>query len=90
MGSANRRAAAPTRYDRLGVDGAKAGLYVRFEPGFGLNVIVGHRRPVHAEPGPRPTGWVDGDELVMSIVGWEQLGRLVDRWRAREEALRGT
>lgn len=64
------------RYKRLGANGATAGMYVRFEPGFGLNVHIGH----HALDG------IDTERMSMSITGWESLCALVDEWRAREAA----
>lgn len=79
------------RYKRLGAGvkrGDEVGLYVRFEPGFGLNVYVGHRKP-HYKQGDRanyPSGYRDGDDLAMSIGGWERLCELVDEYRARERA----
>jgi len=77
------------RYERLGARGAnEEGLYVRFSPGFGLNVYVGHRRAVYK--GGRwsvPSGYEDGDDLALSIGGWEKLCALVDEYRAREAEL---
>lgn len=64
-------------YKRLGAGGNKAGLYVRFEPGFGLNVYIGHRHPVGDQMKDDPK------ELGMSIQGWEYLCALVDEWRSR-------
>lgn len=74
------------RYQRLGTDD---GIYVRFEPGFGLNVHIGHRKP---EYGPQPIyggsrpllGYKDDpNEFAMSIGGWERLCEMADEWRAR-------
>ena len=73
----------PERYRRLGASGLhETGLYVRFEPGFGLNVHIGHRlRNELVEP----RGLVrDHERMVLGIDGWERLCELVDEWRARE------
>lgn len=79
------------RYKRLGAGAERAdetGLYVRFEPGFGLNVHVGIRAK-HLKPGDRvnyPSAYVDEEQLVLGIHGWERLCELVDEYRAREAA----
>lgn len=76
------------RYRRLGANGTEAGLFVRFEPGFGLNVHIGWRKPVYKQPLSSswrdPDGYVDEEKLVVGIKGWETLGALVDEWRERE------
>lgn len=77
------------RYERLGPGPSerREGLYVRFEPGFGLNVHIGWRKPVFDGPhGPHvtPDSYRDEDRICMSIGGWEQLGAFVDAWRDRQ------
>jgi len=72
-------------YRRLGASGREEGIYVRFEPGFGLNVHIGMRiQRFEAGYGRRPE-WRDLDEreFRMSIDGWERLCDLADEWRAR-------
>lgn len=66
-----------SKYDRQGADGKEQGLYVRFEPGFGLNVYTGHRYRVGSWDAVE-----DRQEFGMSIDGWERLCELVDEWRA--------
>jgi len=81
-------------YKRMGAGAERSdeeGLYVRFAPGFGLNVHIGWRRGLYNPPRSfisrgRPDRYEDGDELAMSIKGWEALGLMVDEWRAREAA----
>jgi len=63
------------RYRRLGANGEATGVYVRFEPGFGLNVHIGFR-----------SSYTDHEGLILSIVGWERLCELADEWRARQVA----
>ena len=67
------------RYAPLGATGDQAGLYVHFESGFGLNVVIGFR-------------WKNSQGVMedfpehqfrMSIDGFEKLGELVDEWRER-------
>lgn len=67
------------RYRRLGASGQTEGLYVRFEPGFGLNVHIGFRI-CHSATKKR----VENERLVLGIDGWERLGELVDEWRERQ------
>ena len=62
-----------SRYADLG---DRRSLYVRFEPGFGLNVYIGMGHPASLAP-PK--------ELGMSIQGWEMICEMVDEWRRREE-----
>lgn len=77
------------RYKRLGAGSgstAEEGLYVRFEPGFGLNVHIGHRHAVREradDPWSRAVV-KDFERCVLGIGGWERLAELVDEWRARE------
>lgn len=73
------------RYRRLGAgseSAADTGLFVRFEPGFGLNVHIGRR--VHLRDRYGLTGELkDTDLAVLSIGGWQRLCELVDEYRAR-------
>lgn len=77
------------RYKRLGASDEQQGIYVRFEPGFGLNVHIGYRLKVLAPKGtfnPGPYEYRDFEEegMTLGIDGWERLGELVDEWRTRE------
>lgn len=72
----------PDRYARMGADGEQEGLFVAFEPGFGLNVVVGFRANVWVDQMHREHR--DYKELRMSIECWERLGQFVDEWRRRE------
>ncbi len=77
------------RYQRLGARGVdEEGLFVRFEPGFGLNVIIGFRRGIYKQGNYWPLPPQDKDEMVLSIDGWEKLCSLVDEYRARESNFR--
>lgn len=71
-------------YKRLGagsVSSEEEGLYVRFEPGFGLNVVLGVRwKKEYYGLGPDNFAI---KEFPMSIDGWEKLCRFADEWRAR-------
>lgn len=69
-------------YRRLGASGDEAGMYVRFEPGFGLNVHIGHRYRAgyHAA---NPGSFIEKEFGAMGIDGWERLCELADEWRAR-------
>lgn len=66
-------------YERLGASDVETGVYVRFEPGFGLNVHIGHRYK-----GTQPSSQSFTNEIVFSGVGWDRLCQLVDEWRARD------
>ncbi len=70
------------RYQRLGASGNQDGLYVRFEPGFGLNVHIGLRLKVTVPWGE----YQDFEDrgMVLGIDGWKRLGELVDEWRTRD------
>lgn len=73
-------------YRRLGASGREEGIYVRFEPGFGLNVHIGQRtRRYDTKWGPSRTEFGDltEREFVIGIGGWERLCELADEWRAR-------
>lgn len=74
------------RYRRLGA-GSKSerdvGLYVRFEPGFGLNVHIGMRAGRKHDYRNRPQEFVDVEKMALSIQGWDHLCSLVDEWRER-------
>jgi hypothetical protein len=77
------------RYKRLGAGSestADTGLYVRFEPGFGLNVHIGRRMAFSSQTdfGGRRSEIRDVESMVLGIGGWERLVELVDEWRARE------
>jgi hypothetical protein len=77
------------RYQRLGASGNQEGMYVRFEPGFGLNVHIGYRLKVLTTKGTFNLGPYEHRDketigMALSIEGWERLGELVDEWRARE------
>lgn len=75
------------RYRRLGAKGLQEdGMYVRFEPGFGLNVHIGFRRRTErfGSYGTIYGPHEDADRLVLGIQGWERLCELVDVWRERE------
>ncbi len=77
------------RYQRLGASGEQVGIYVRFEPGFGLNVHIGLRLKVLTPNGTFPHGPYEHRDfedkgMVMGIDGWERLGELVYEWRTRE------
>lgn len=65
----------------LGAQDGEPGLFIRFDPGFGLNVFIGHRRVTYDDCF-RPVG-IQVEEIGMSIAGWERLCSLVDEWRAR-------
>jgi len=68
------------KYQRLGAKNiTDTGMYVRFEPGFGLNVHIGIR---YVKDG-WPKTYVDYEKMVLSIEGWETLCSLVDEWRER-------
>jgi len=72
-------------YRRLGAGGRQEGIFVRFEPGFGLNVHIGRRiQRYEAGYGRRPQ-WGDhtATEFVMGIGEWERLCELADDWRLR-------
>lgn len=74
------------RYRRLGAGserGDDEGLYVRFEPGFGLNVHIGFRQRRLVNQNDKPMT-DDSYELVMGIQGWERICEFVDEYRARE------
>lgn len=77
------------RYKRLGAGSAPdddTGLYVRFEPGFGLNVHIGIRHSVYTgDYGRCPQETRDFEKVVLGIQGWERLCELVDEWRARAQ-----
>lgn len=76
-------------YKRLGANSDQDGMYVRFEPGFGLNVHIGFRLGVYpGEYGRGQKVYRDFEDkgMVMGIDGWERLGELVDEWRARNAA----
>lgn len=77
-------ATRPTgRYDRLGADGDNEGVYVRFDPGFGLNVYIGLRHD-RRFMGNEDDRFADSRvEFGLSIGGWETLCSLVDEWRSR-------
>lgn len=77
------------RYARMGADGDEEGMYVRFQPGMGLNVYIGRRQSRYTGP-PNARTMVDVYELAMSIDGWEQVCGFVDQWRAREAAREAT
>lgn len=71
-------------YRRLGASGNTEGLFVRFEPGFGLNVHIGWRTPIFDGPlGTSPTRYEDREGITMSGQGWERIGEFVDEWRQR-------
>jgi hypothetical protein len=78
-------------HKRLGAGATRedeTGLYVRFEPGFGLNVHIGirsarYKQGRRAYLGDKPDHYEDEEKLVVGIGGWERLGELVDEWRAR-------
>lgn len=70
------------RYRRLGAHGDQEGMYVRFEPGMGLNVHLGFRlKSLH---GADSGTYVDYERCVMGIDGWDRLCAFADEWRARE------
>ncbi|SRR6266498_1803491 len=78
------------RYLRLGAKGLKEeGLYVRFEPGFGLNVYIGHRVGSDFGYGGYPKSFKDNDGIGMSILGWEKLCRRVEstKWFLKSKEL---
>ena len=75
-------------YKRLGVKNEEdTGLYVRFEPGFGLNVHIGIRRQYIKQPngtilhGPYEIRDDKNRELVLGIEGWERLCELADEYK---------
>lgn len=70
-------------YGRLGAAAEEEGVYVRFDPGFGLNVVIGHR--THRISGTREKE--DRDALTLGIDGWEMLCDLAVAYREREAAL---
>lgn len=74
-------------YRRLGVgsvSGDDEGMYVRFEPGFGLNVVIGRRwNETWSHAAVR--GIRDEELCSMSIKGWEALCLLVEQYRERQE-----
>lgn len=80
-------------YRRLGagsMSDTDEGLYVRFEPGFGLNVHIGTRLKVTVQGGMYPYGphelrdFEDSRHgMVLGIQGWERLCELMDEWRVR-------
>jgi hypothetical protein len=73
------------RYRRLGANGDQEGLFVRFEPGFGLNVHIGFRyRRYPGDPLALTDPWIEKELGALGITGWERLGELVDEWRTRE------
>lgn len=77
------------RYLRLGagsVDVKEEGLYVRFEPGFGLHVIIGSRY-AHGNFGYRVEEPRDHDLCTLGIGGWETLCSLVDEYRERQNSV---
>jgi len=80
----NAESVAVPRYERLGAQGDEGGIYVRFDPGFGLNVYIGHRSAIYKGYNSYPSSYEDRDGIGMSILGWEHLCRLVDEWRARQ------
>jgi len=69
------------RYKRLGAKNEECGLYVRFEPGFGLNVHIGKRCHDFRF---RDSNFDDVELMCIGVDGWERLGELVDQWRERE------
>ena len=69
-------------YGRIGAAGDRDGMYVRFDPGFGLNVTIGFRS--RSPVGGRRE---DYDRLTLGIGGWEQLCDLADAYRERESTL---
>lgn len=78
-----REIADPLRL-RLGAGSESAddvGLFVRFEPGFGLNVHIGRRW----RSDRRVT---ESDLVVLGIDGWETLCALVDEHRERQRGAR--
>lgn len=79
----------PERYRRLGAGSISAGdlgLYVRFEPGFGMNVHLGYRAQQwsYQHSPPLPTNIIDVEKMVMGLNRWEHLCEMVDEWRMRE------
>lgn len=78
------------RYERLGATGRSEGLYVRFEPGFGLNVYLGLRIRLYTDDRVVDHKEVGGHEFGMSIDGWERLCELVDEYREREARVRAS
>lgn len=75
-------------YERLGAKDKEEGLYVRFDPGFGLNVYIGHRTAVYKGYSSFPSSYEDNSEIGMSIIGWEHLCSLIDEWRERDDRRR--
>jgi hypothetical protein len=69
-------------YKRLGASGNQEGIYVRFEPGFGLNVIIGHQYHIRNQRGTNELK--SFEKLTLGIDGWEKLCDLAIEWRARE------
>lgn len=82
----------PNRYDRIGADGDEEGMYVRFDPGFGMNVIIGMRaNAIKVRSGVWDGRSFEGQDLegpgrgmMMSLDGWETLCSFVDEFRARQ------
>lgn len=70
------------RYERMGATGKEEGLYVRFDPGFGLNVYIGHRLDV-GKLAWKGRDFQDRKEFGMSIQGWDKICQFVDEWRER-------
>lgn len=79
------------RYRRLGAGGDQEGMFVRFAPGFGLNVHIGYRKALYGAPtgyGPRKRiGFSEDHSIVVSGTGWERLCELVDEWRTRQSTI---
>jgi hypothetical protein len=73
------------RYERLGASGNSEGVYVRFEPGFGLNVHIGFRYRHYDTRQGRAAEPTDHERCAMGIDGWERLCELVDEYREREK-----
>ncbi len=76
------------RYERLGASDDEEGIYVRFEPGFGLNVHIGLRLKVTSPGGTVGHGHYEYRDfedkgMALSIDGWERMGELMDEWRNR-------
>lgn len=69
-------------YRRLGACRREEGMFVRFEPGFGLNVHIGHRWRATAHA-VNPGSFIEKEFGAMGIDGWERLCELVDEWRER-------
>ena len=87
IGQARAGGIVSDRYAPLGARGDGEGLYVHFEPGFGLNVVIGLR-------GKNCWGVMEefsDKQLRISIDGFEKLGELINEWHERDiDSERGT